>query len=757
MQRRQRRMNPRQRGPRASRNPAYQIKPQVHLAPGEAESGDTETWAVDGDTTTTTPNDAPSEWSRPEPPTDQPDTEPSDPEETSYHAELSDPDDFDDIEDDPEDDEPEAFIEDEPDAEEPDEPFDEPADDLPDDGAGEPEAEEDDEEPVEVEAAGEESDGTVPEDSDDAVEDDEQVAAISGETDAFPLVEGDFDSESDDFAAYVKRIEEAAARSRAERRGPVIPPPRTVARAASHPAASGAAIPRTGANVRRQHPAVASARGGSGGGGGGRKARRGQDDKPFFRRKRTWLYIIGIIVLIPILAVGLWAANVLRLGVGAWEDVHEPIGTREVYTVNEEGTPVVVSEEVAEQTMPDWDKDEVVNIVLMGVDNRNDGDEFTRSDTIIVVHINPKTGEVAMMSIPRDLMVYIPGHGHDKMNAAYAIGDADDPDSPTGGPRLVSQTIEANFNIRVHYYATIDFKGFERIVDTVGGVMVDVPHQLSDNLYPTEDLRLTRIYFSSGLQKMDGKQALEYVRSRHADSDLARGQRQQQVLLAIREKAVIRDLITRAPDLINDVGETLRTDLGFNQMLALANLGRQIDPANIVRVDLWSEGILTEVFPEEEGDPYYLQADWERVLVLQRRYFDTPEVEVTAESAEPTATATAEPDEPTSTPTEPATEANLDTPVMVENGTDVPVLAGHTTQFLFDSGFTQVWASDADEAVTETVIYNSSGNPFTAELIADLLGLNHSVIVDREGNGDIVVVLGEDYAEAISSEGDVPD
>lgn len=700
MQRRQRRMNPRKRGPRASRNPAYQIKPQVHLAPGEAESGDTETWAIE----TGPETDERSEWSRPEP-----DVEPANPEETSYQPDLSEPD---------------------------------------------PEPVEDEHSPDELAVESIEDEEDVADETEVSGPDvEEPVEDLADETDAFPLTSSDDEeADPDDFSAYVRRIEEAAARSRAERRGPVIPAPQNVARAASHPAAADAAIPRTGATTRRPHPASASGRGS---GGGGRKPP--QPAKPFFRRKRTWFYILGLLILAPILVVSVWAANVLRLGVGAWDDVHDPIATRPVYTVNEEGTPEVVSEEVAELSMPDWDQDEVVNIVLMGVDNRNDGDEFTRSDTIIVVHIDPKTGEVAMMSIPRDLMVYIPGHGHDKMNAAYAIGDADDPDDSTGGPSLVSQTIEANFNIRVHYYATIDFEGFQKIVDTVGGVTVDVPHQLSDNLYPTEDLRLTRIYFSSGLQNLDGKQALEYVRSRHADSDLARSQRQQQVLLAIREKAVIRDLITRAPDLINDVGDTLRTDLGFNQMLALANLGRQIDPANIVRVDLWGEGILTEVFPEEEGDPYYLQADWDRVLVLQRRYFDVPEVEVAAGSDEPEATATQAPDEPTPTPTEIPTDANLDTPVMVENGTDVPVLAGHTTQFLFDSGFTQVWASDADEPASESVIYNSSGNHLTAELIADLLGLSHSVIVNREGNGDIVIILGEDYAATTSTEEDSTD
>ena len=682
MQHRPRRVNSKQRNPRAARSSAYQIRSRYHLAP-ETTSGNrtepfvpenrTEPWNIepDGD----------SEWRKP---AEQPQSTP-DPEETSYHPEVS---------------EPEVepamaattttFI-----------------------GPPEPETTE----------AGPEA--TV-------------------EVDAVPVTATDEPAEPEDFSTYVRKIEEAAARSRSEHRGEALAGRRPMARAGVHPATT--VLPGSQTVRQRRQSDPRSSRQGDGRRGGGEPPAA---QKPFFKRRRNWVFLFVLIVLIPAIIVGAYFANVAWAGWDAWRDINEPlVGDRDRYGVNPEGTPVVIAAE-AESSLPNWGEKDIVNVVLMGVDIRPGDEEPERSDTIIIVHVDPKSGEMAMMSIPRDLLVFIPGFGDEKMNAAYAIGEANADTIAGGGPTLVAQTIEANFNIPIHYYATVDFNGFEKIVDTVGGVIVDVQAQLSDNLYPTEDLRLTRVYFSTGLQKMDGRTALRYVRTRHADNDLARSQRQQEVLLAIRERAVVRDLITNAPELIEDMGDTIRTDLDFNQMLALANLGRQTDPAEIARIDLWKEGILSEHFPEFEGDAYYLEADWPRTHELQAEYFFIPEPEPTP-TTELMAAATSTPDaettpEPTSTP-EPV-EPNLDTPVLVENGTETELVAGLTAQFLFDAGFTAVWAGDSEESVPTTVIYDSSENPSTAEHLADLLGLETSVIVERDGNGDIVVVIGADFPQ----------
>lgn len=676
MQRRPRRVSPKQRNPRTARNPAYQIRPRYHLAPDSAPANHTQPWTIEE------PPD--SEWRKP----DEQDEPAPDPEETSFQPQVSD------------------------DQEQP------------------PEAEPSADEPFEAEPD---------------VEDDETDSDADEEADAAPqAVEGAAEAaEPEDFSTYVRKIEEAAARSRSARRGEALAGRRPMARGDVHPATAITSSHRAAARPQRQGAPRTSGRG-----GGRRRGGPPAVQKPFFKRRKTWFILLALIVLIPAIVVGAYFANVAWVGWNAYDKLHtEPIGDREVYGVNAQGTPVVVAEDV-ESTLPDWDAKEVVNIVLMGVDVRPGDVDPERSDTIIVVHVDPKSGEMAMMSIPRDLLVFIPGFGDEKMNAAYAIGEAHEDTIPGGGPTLVAQTIEANFNIPIHYYATVDFKGFEKIVDTVGGVVVDVQAQLSDNQYPTEDLRLTRVYFPTGPQKMDGHTALRYVRTRHADSDLARGQRQQEVLLAIRERAVVRDLITKAADLIEDMGDAVRTDLNFNQLLALANLGRQTDPTQIARIDLWQQGFLTEHMPEFDGDAYYLEADWPKVQELQAQYFEVPEPEPTATDEAVTGAATTpgteQPQEAAATPTEAV--ANLDTPVMVENGTAITMLAGHTVQFLFDSGFTAVWASDAEQPAESTVIYDNSGSPETAEHVAELLGFPPSIIVPQEeGNGDIVVVLGDDF------------
>ncbi len=705
MQRRPRRVNSKQRNPRAARNPAYQIRSRYHLAPEAAPENRTEPWTIE------LPDD--NQWRKPAEP--QEDTEwrtpigpvePSqDPEETSYQPEVSEPEGELDAETTAVAASTEAIVESDTEGDAP------------------------EREPVPDANANADDDTDTDTDTDtDIVLEDEPV---------------DVAGEPDDFSTYVRKIEEAAARSRSEHRGEALAVRRPMARANVHPATSVPTGSKAAVRQRPQDARQATRKTGGRGGGSGQPPVK----RSFFRRRRNWFILLALLILIPVIAVGAYFARIAWVAWDAYEKVHTEPSDRDRYGVNPEGTPVVIAEGDAEAALPNWGEKDIVNIVLMGVDIRPGDEEPERSDTVIVVHVDPKSGEMAMMSIPRDLQVFIPEFGDEKMNAAYAIGEANKETIPGGGPTLVAQTIEANFNIPIHYYATVDFKGFEKIVDTVDGVIVDVEAQLSDNLYPTEDLRLTRVYFPSGPQKMDGQTALRYVRTRHADSDLARGQRQQEVLLAIRERAVVRDLITQAPELIENMGDTIRTDLDFNQLLALANLGRQTDPAKIARIDLWQEGILSEHSPEFDGDAYYLIADWPRVHELQAEHFFVPEPEPTP-TTDPMTTPVSTPEGETAPDAVTAiaeTEPNLDTPVMVENGTATELLAGLTAQYLFDSGFTAVWAGDAGDPVATTVVYDSSANPRTAEHLAELLGLPPSAIQKREGNGDIVILIGDDF------------
>jgi hypothetical protein len=277
---------------------------------------------------------------------------------------------------------------------------------------------------------------------------------------------------------------------------------------------------------------------------------------------------------------------------------------------------------------------------------------------------------------------------------------------------------------------------------------------------------------------MDGEQALEYARTRHSDNDIARGDRQQQVLQAIREQAISLNLISNASELISEVGDSVRTDLNFNQMLALANLGRKIGQDNIQTINLWDMGLITEHDPESEDDPFYFQADWDGVRQIMADRFAveppaTPTPEPTATpSEEPTSTATA-----TVTPTDtvtageaspstndaaptvtdsttiapddtptvgPGPNVNFAAPVVVQNSSGIDLLATDGVDILTSAGFSEVYPDASDQPLPNTVIYDNVGSPETALYVAQLLGLPATAIQPGIGGTAILVVLGED-------------
>lgn len=254
----------------------------------------------------------------------------------------------------------------------------------------------------------------------------------------------------------------------------------------------------------------------------------------------------------------------------------------------------------------------------MGVDARPGEEYAPRSDTIIVVRIDPQAKRVDMFSIPRDLLVAIPYFSDGtKINAAYPWGEGSSLEG--GGPTLVAQTIELNFGIRIDYFASVSISGLEDIVDTIGGVRIDVKAPLKDDQYPTSDYGYTRVYFPTGLQNMDGVHAVKYARTRHSDGDFKRTERQQQLLLSMREQILQTGIITKLPQLISDIGNTLRTDLSPGQVLSLARLAQDIPHENIYSHSL---APYTEAQIINEG--WYLVGDWSSLRWLAQNLPDDP-------------------------------------------------------------------------------------------------------------------------------------
>jgi LCP family protein required for cell wall assembly len=226
--------------------------------------------------------------------------------------------------------------------------------------------------------------------------------------------------------------------------------------------------------------------------------------------------------------------------------------------------------------------------MLLGIDRRGGTGWAYRTDTIMVVTLDPSSRAAGILSIPRDLQLEIPGHGQDRINTANVYGSlGDDPD---GGPALLESTVESNFGIPIDGYLMVDFGAFKRIVDVLGGIEVDVPQVLHDTRYPDpkpgDPYAYTTIHFEPGLQHMDGDQALVYARSRMSTSDFDRAKRQQQVLLAIRKQALSLSAIPRWPQLASAAIDSIRTDLNTGELFTLAILAARIDTSSLKQVVL---------------------------------------------------------------------------------------------------------------------------------------------------------------------------
>lgn len=232
-----------------------------------------------------------------------------------------------------------------------------------------------------------------------------------------------------------------------------------------------------------------------------------------------------------------------------------------------------------------WDGKERFNILVMGMDRRpGEAGGGYRTDTMILISLDPNTKRVGLLSIPRDLYVDIPGYGLDRINTAYAAGELE---SPGGGPRLAMQTVQYNFGIPVNDYAIIDFTAFIKLIDLIGGIDVYVREPINDPTYPDMNYGYDPFYIGAGWQHMDGATALKYARSRHNSDDIDRQRRQQEVIYAVRDRVLAYDMIARlAPQAFTlwaDLREGIQTGLSLDQMLQLAWYVKDIPAENFSR------------------------------------------------------------------------------------------------------------------------------------------------------------------------------
>jgi LCP family protein required for cell wall assembly len=193
------------------------------------------------------------------------------------------------------------------------------------------------------------------------------------------------------------------------------------------------------------------------------------------------------------------------------------------------------------------------NVVVMGTDTRK-GDTG-RSDTLFVVMMDQDKKDAALLSIPRDTRVKIQGHGWDKINSAYAYG----------GHELTQRTVRDLLGIRIDHYVVIDFQGFKDLVDVIGGIDINVEKRM----YYYDPYDHFKIDLQPGMQHMDGRTAIQYVRYRDAEGDIGRIRRQQKFILAMYQRITSGDMLTRIPSLAKQILSMIKTDMGLQDMLTM--------------------------------------------------------------------------------------------------------------------------------------------------------------------------------------------
>jgi LCP family protein required for cell wall assembly len=416
-----------------------------------------------------------------------------------------------------------------------------------------------------------------------------------------------------------------------------------------------------------------------------------------WRRGKVFWGLVGVpMALLMILAVA--AAPVLYKSFNAYQDVSVDSVERDtsafVPALNDAGTPELVAAPM-QRDIPEWSGTDPVTILLLGVDKSERG--ASRTDTIILVNIDPVARTASMLSIPRDLKVVIPGYGINKINAAFALGEFNKVQG--GGAGLTIRTIEANLGVPVHHFAQIDFDGFVRMIDTVGGITIDVPYPLRDDEYPADNYQYQRIYFPSGWQHLGGERALQYARTRHQDGDQRRSERQQQVLLALRDQAVDLDLISKLPTLIGQFGDSVRTDISVDSAIRLARLGTEIPRDQITQFSLMPS-LYEEQLPDE---PYYLVADWDETGEILSDFAGT--------TINPPGAALANPD--------------YSLPILILNGTDNEGLAGRVGDVLEWNGFwnVDVALAEGTGGTDRSTVIDNGNYLGTSALITNLIGV----------------------------------
>ena len=411
---------------------------------------------------------------------------------------------------------------------------------------------------------------------------------------------------------------------------------------------------------------------------------------------------------------------------------------------NAEGTPAPDVEDLPppinipdSNLPPAWDGASRINILIIGLDYRDwvEGQGAPRSDTMIVLTIDPLTKTAGMLSIPRDMWVNIPGFGYSRINTAYSSGEGNR--LPGGGPELARKTVEQFLGVPIQYYAQVDFYTFVEFIDLIGGI----------EIYNDEDLRLDPLgqgkdkirITCCGMRPLNGERALAYVRFRKdKEGDIARAERQQKVILAIRNKVLSPEnfpvLLGKAQQFYEEFSAGIRTNMPFDTAVRLSVLAKDIPVESIQHGVIDYNMVLLANTTLGGENASVMKPLPDKIRELRDQIFNTGGA------------------------LSPLAAQNDLTTMMRDEGARVRVLNGSvsgglestTGQFLANQGVQVTEAGPADGGYNSTLLVLYSPKLYTLKYLQAVFGVSSSTQIlirpDPTSTVDVEVRLGNDWA-----------
>jgi len=399
-----------------------------------------------------------------------------------------------------------------------------------------------------------------------------------------------------------------------------------------------------------------------------------------------------------------------------------------------------------------------ISILLLGSDERADDKEPPRTDTMLLLTLDLEHRTAGMISLPRDLWVPIPGYDiTTKINTAYVIGEKRG--YPGGGTQLAKDTVSSFVGRPIEHYLRINFNGFVRFVDLIGGIDIVVPQTIHDDQYPTANYGIETFHLDAGPQHLNGEVALKYVRTRNVDSDYGRAARQQQVIQAVIDKVTQADmiptLVAKLPQLSATMRDSVSTDMSPAAAVQIAQYVRQNSFREVRRLVL-DDRYGTESYSDDGA--WILLPDRSRIRPALTAFFEAPPDSVDGYVTAATGDALLSTIAAQTTNLNPAQDRLVTEPattrIEVLNGTGYPGVAARIRDLLQEHGWQVVSIGDADRSdYRRTLIVNYNADPLLVSRMGSELELQNNLPTLNglilSNTVDLRIIAGQDFLKNV--------